>query len=195
MVLVRLADGRILVHNAIPLDEPSMAEIDAWGEVAVILIPNRFHLQDARVMQERYAKAKVYAPSGAITAAAKATPVTGSYTDVLTDPTVTIRDLQGVGAREGVILVRSPDGVSAIFCDTLLNLPKLSGLLGILLHPTGTLSVPRPTSLLFAKDRKALRTDLEGIASADGLVRVIPGHGRVVADDASRRLRDAASRL
>jgi hypothetical protein len=63
------------------------------------------------------------------------------------------------------------------------------------LHPTGTLSVPRPTSVLFAKNRKALRADLERIASEDGLVRVIPGHGDVVADAAPRRLRDAASRL
>jgi hypothetical protein len=195
MVLVRLADGRILIHNAIPLDEPSMAEIDAWGEVAAILVPNGFHRQDARVMQERYPNAKVYAPSGAVRRASKATAVTGGYAAVPADATVAVRDLDGIGTREGVLLVRSPDGVSAIFCDTILNLPKLSGLLGFFLHPTGTLSVPRPTSLVFARDRKALRADLERIASEDGLVRVIPGHGDVVADDASRRLRDAASRL
>ena len=195
MVLIRLGDGRIIMHNAIALDEPSMARIDAWGEVAAILVPNGFHRQDARIMQERYPKAKVYAPTGAVAGASKATPCTGSYADVPSDASVSLRDIEGIGRREGVVFVRSPDGLSAVFCDTLLNLPKLSGLLGFFLHPTGVLSVPRPTSLLFAKDRKALRADLQSIASQDGLVRVIPGHGQVVASDAPQKLREAAARL
>jgi hypothetical protein len=36
---------------------------------------------------------------------------------------------------------------------------------------------------------------LEKVAAEDGLVRVIPGHGEVVATDASERLREAARRL
>jgi hypothetical protein len=195
MTLVRLNDGRILMHNAIALDEASMARIDAWGEVIAILVPNRFHRQDARIMHERYPEAKVYAPTSAVRAASKATPCAGTYAEVPTDASVTIREIDGIGAREGVLLVRSPDGVSAVFCDTVLNIPKTSGILGMFLHPTGTLSVPRVTAWLFAKDRKALRADLEKIAAEDGLVRVIPGHGDVVASDAAKRLREAAARL
>jgi glyoxylase-like metal-dependent hydrolase (beta-lactamase superfamily II) len=82
-----------------------------------------------------------------------------------------------------------------VFCDTLMNLPRLTGLLGLVLHPTGTLSVPRPTSLWFAKDRPALRASLQRVADEDGLVRVIPGHGEVVASGAAGRLREAAARL
>jgi hypothetical protein len=195
MTLVRLGDGRVIIHNAIAVDEPSMAQIDAWGEAAAILVPNRFHRRDARIMQNRYPKARVYAPSGALAAASKATTCAGTYAAVPKDPTVSVRELDGIGGREGVLLVRSPEGVSAVFCDTVLNLPKLSGLIGMMLHPTGTLSVPRPTSLLFAKDRKALRADLEKIAAEDGLVRVIPGHGAVVESGAASRLREAAARL
>jgi hypothetical protein len=195
MILARLGDGRVLMHNAIALDEASMAQIDAWGEVAAILIPNGFHRQDARIMQARYPKAKVYAPSGVIAAASKATPCAGTYADVPSDATVSVRHLDGIAMREGVVLVRSPDGTSAVFCDTLLNVPKLSGVLGIFLHPTGTLSVPRPTSLWFAKDRKALRADLERVAAETPLARVIPGHGAVVDTDVSSRLREAAARL
>lgn len=195
MVLARLADGRILMHNAIALDEPSMARLDAWGTVAAILVPNRFHRQDARIMQERYPAAKVYAPSGALAAAARATPCAGTYADVPVDASVSLRELDGIGAREGVLLVRSPDGVSAVFCDTLFNVPRQTGLIGLFLHPTGMLSVPRPTSLWFAKDRPALRASLERVAAEDGLVRVIPGHGDVVTSDAAGRLREAAARL
>ena len=195
MVLARLADGRILMHNAIALDESSMARLDAWGTVAAILVPNRFHRQDARIMHERYPTAKVFAPSGAIAAASRATPCAGTYADIPVDATISLRELHGIGAREGVLLVRSSDGLSAVFCDTLLNLPRMTGLLGLVLHPTGMLSVPRPTSLWFAKDRPALRASLERVAAEDGLVRVIPGHGDVVASGAVERLREAAERL
>lgn len=195
MTLVRLGDGRIVIHNAIALDGEKMAKIDAWGDVSSILVPNRFHRLDAAIMAARYPRAKAYAPSGALGSAAAATPIAGTYADVPTDDTLALRDLDGVAAREGVLTVRSADGVSAIFCDTVLNLPLLSGIFGVLMHPTGTLAVPRPTSLWFAKDRPALRADLLRVAAQEGLCRVIPGHGDVVSTDASGRLTAAAERL
>ncbi len=193
MVLARLADGRVVVHSAIALDDASMAKLDAWGEVAAILVPNRFHRNDARIWQERYPKAKVYAPTGAVDGAAKATPVHGTYADAPHDDTFSARDLAGIGNREGVLLLRQGEGTTAIFCDTLLNLPKMSGPLGWMMHPTGTLAVPRPTTMIFAKDKKALRADLEAIA--EDVVRVVPGHGAVVEEDAAARVREAAARL
>ena len=194
MVLARLLDGRIVMHNAIALDDPSMAKIDAWGEVAAILVPNRFHRQDAYIMQQRYPRAKVYAPSGAEKGAAKATPVAGTYDDVPTDKTVSLRDIRGVRVREGVMIVKSDDGASSVFCDTVMNLPKMSGFMGWLRHPTGTLSVPRSASLL-ATDRGALREDLLDVADEEDLVRVIPGHGPIVRYRAREALRAAAERL
>jgi hypothetical protein len=149
---------------------------------------------DGTLCQEGFV-ARVYAPSGALAAASRATPCAGTYADVPVEASVSLRELDGIGVREGVLLVRSPDGVSAVFCDTLLNLPWLTGVLGLFLHPTGTLSVPRATSLWFAKDRRALRANLERLADEDGVVRVIPGHGNVVASGAAGRLREAAARL
>ncbi len=101
MTLARLGDGRILMHNAIALDQPSMARIDAWGEVVAILVPNRFHRQDARIMRDRCPNAKVYAPSGALPGASRATPCDGTYADIPADATVSVRDLEGIGRREG----------------------------------------------------------------------------------------------
>jgi len=195
MVLVRLRDGRIVMHNAIALDEPSMRDIDEWGEVSSILIPNRFHRQDAFIMHQRYPKARVYAPRGALGAASKATPCAGSFGDVPTDGSLVVRELRGIGEREGVLIVESEDGASAVFCDTVLNVPKMGGALGFFLHPTGTLSVPRVTRWLFAKDRNQLRNDLLAIAQIPNLARVIPGHGNIVSEKSSSDLRLAAERL
>ncbi len=47
--------------------------------------------------------------------------------------------------------------------------------------------------MIFAKDKKALRADLESLM--EGVVRVVPGHGAVVEEDAAARLREAAARL
>jgi hypothetical protein len=195
MTMARMADGRIVVHNPIALDEASMARLDAWGDVTAILIPNRFHRRDAYIMQQRYPKAKAYAPSGAVQAASQATPCSGTYADAPTDATLSIRDIEGIGQREGVMIARSDDGMTAIFCDTLLNLPKMSGPLGMMLDPTGMLAVPRPTRWLFMRDKNALRQDLLRISSEDGLTRVIPGHGALVAREAAERLRESAERL
>ena len=195
MALARLDDGRIVMHNAIALDEPNMAKIDAWGDVAAILVPNGFHRQDAAIMQARYPKAKVYAPRGSVARASRATPCAGSYGDVPTDTTVTLRELKGVGEREGVVLVRSDDGVSAVFCDVVLNVAKMSGILGFVLHPTGVLSVPRITGWLTVKDKQTLKNDLVSISELPGLMRVIPGHGSIVASLAPEKLRGAAERF
>ena len=193
---VRLADGRILLHNAIALEEPLMAELDAWGEVAGILVPNGFHRQDARIMKDRYPKARVYGPAGAAKAIAKAVPVDGTYADAPGDPTVTVRHLQGNKEREGVVTVRHPDGqATAIFCDTVLNQRRLGFPIGVFLHPTGRPSVPRVVRWMMVADAGALRADLEAIANIDGLARVIPGHGRDLTDDAPAQLRHAADVL
>jgi hypothetical protein len=195
MVLARLQDGRIVMHNAIALDESSMAEIDAWGEIAAILIPNAFHRQDAAIMRARYPKAQVYAPRGALKAASKATACSGTYAEVPSDSTVQARELEGIGTREGVVLVHSDDGTSLVFCDTVLNLPKMTGPIGFMLSPTGMLSVPRITRWFFAKDKPALRKDLLSLAATKNLVRVIPGHGKVASADPATQLREAAGRV
>jgi len=67
--------------------------------------------------------------------------------------------------------------------------------MGFILHPTGTLSVPRATRWLFAKDSNELRRDLEAIAETPSLKRVIPGHGPVVCEQAAARLLAITNRL
>src|SRR6266542_657604 len=49
MILARLADGRIVVHNAIALDDGEMKEIEAWGIPAVLIVPSGGHRMDAKI--------------------------------------------------------------------------------------------------------------------------------------------------
>jgi len=43
MTPARLKDGRIAINNAIAQEDELMAEIDQWGEVAAIIVPNAFY--------------------------------------------------------------------------------------------------------------------------------------------------------
>lgn len=195
MVVARLGDGRLLMHNPIALEDSLMAELDGWGEVAALLVPNAFHRQDTHIMKERYPKARVYCPRGATRAVARAAPVDGTYDDVPRDADVDARHLEGIAEREGVLRVRSADGTSQVYCDTLLNLPPMGGIFGWMLHPTGQLAVPRPTRWVFMKDREALRADLRRLGEEDGLRRVISGHGKAIVEGAAEAMKGALATL
>lgn len=194
MSLVRLEDGRVLMHNAIALGDAEMAEIDAWGEVAGILVPNAFHRMDSKVMQARYPNARVYCPGNATKAVTKATPVHGSFADAPGDATVKVRHLAGIKENEGVVEVQTPDGLAVVFNDMLLNVPKAGFPMDVFIGPSGLPSIPRFARWFFVKDKAALKADLDGIVSR-APTRLVPGHGADVTGDTGDRLRAAIALL
>lgn len=187
--LVRLDDGRIIVHNAIALREEEMAKIDAWGEVAAIVVPNAFHRMDCRILQERYPKARVYAPRAAVAAVGKATEVHGTLDEVPTDGNVRISHLPGLKEWEGVIEVRGDRGPVAVFNDALTNVEKAPFFIDLFVGPTGQVSIPRFARWLYNNDKKALREEMTRIARESA--RVIPGHGADLTGDVAERMKVA----
>jgi hypothetical protein len=53
MILVRLGDGRIVIHSAIALGDGEMKEIDSWGAPSFLIVPNKGHRMDARIFKDR----------------------------------------------------------------------------------------------------------------------------------------------
>jgi hypothetical protein len=194
MTLVRLEDGRLIIHNAIALEDELMKEVTSFGTPAAILVPNSFHRQDAKIMKDRFPDAKVYCPARATKGVRQVVPVDGSYADAPQDATVRVRHLDGVAEKEGVIEVTSKDGRTAVFCDTLLNMATAPLLFRFLLAPIGRLSVPNFSRWFIVGDKRALKADLERMAAGD-LKRVIPGHGNAILDGAPDALKSAASLL
>lgn len=193
MTIARLDDGRLIVHNAIALDEAGMAEIDAFGKVAALVVPNAFHRQDARIWKDRYPDAKIYCPGGATKGVSQVVPVDGDYGQAPSDGRVRLFHLDGIKAREGVLEVRSPDGVTLVFNDTLLNMPKLGFPINLFLGPTGKVSVPRFARVAFVSDKRAFVGQLERLADTADLKRIIFGHGRNLDHDVAATLRAAAA--
>lgn len=64
MTVLRLTNGKVFVHSPIRLNDALIKEIDALGEVAYIVAPNRMHHLFFGPCAEKYAKAKTFGPPG-----------------------------------------------------------------------------------------------------------------------------------
>ncbi len=197
MVLVRLRDGRIVVHSAVALDEAAMKEIESWGTLAYLFVPGIGHRLDAPAYKARYPSMSVMCPPGARKMVEEVLPV--DRTDIaFDDPDVTWRVLEGTAGREGALTVRSAEGTSVVINDMMMNMPHIpgfGGLIGRAIGFTGPIKLPPITKFILVKDKAALRKDLERLAETPDLRRVVPSHGDVVTSDPAGALRRVAATL
>lgn len=63
--VVRLDDGRLLIHSPSEPDSACRAALDRLGEVSWIVIPNRFHHLQAPATKAAYPRAEVLGPGSA----------------------------------------------------------------------------------------------------------------------------------
>lgn len=195
MAIARLANGGLVIHNAIALDDVSMAEIEGFGEPAYLLVPNAWHRQDAFIYKQRYPKLRVLCPRATSKKVAQVVAPEGSYDDLPADPRVKVFHLRGLKEREGALFVQSSGGSSLVMCDAVMNMPELKGPMGFFLAPTGRPSIPRLFRWLTLSDRSAFRSHLEELASASDLERVLVGHGRTIDADPRGTLQGLAAEL
>jgi hypothetical protein len=197
MVVARLSDGRLALHSPIALNPQDMAEIEAFGTPAFILVPNGGHRLDAPAYKKRYPAARLLAPRGSRDKVEEVVPVDGTYEDFPEDPSVRLEALDGLGDLEGLMVVRSNDGVSLVFTDAVFNMDRKRDPLGFffttLLGSAPGPRVSRLAKLLFVKDKAAFRAALLRLADTPGLVRVIVAHEKVASGpDARAEQRRAA---
>ena len=159
MTIARLNDGRLVIHNAIALAEPAMREIEAWGTPAFLVVPSPRHRLDAPaysaiprcVCSHRAAHA---VPSSKCWQWTAATKTSAPMTACAWEP------LRGVNDVEGVMFVRSSDGVSIVLNDSLFNMDRKRDALGFLFTTLmGSAPGPRVSrlaKLLLVKDKSAL---------------------------------------
>jgi hypothetical protein len=199
MFVVRLADGRLVIHNAMALGAAEMQAIEAWGTPSVLVVPNGWHRLDARVYKERYPALRVVCPAAARKKVEKVVPVDGTFEAF--DPgsnEVAFRHLPGVKHEEGVMEVRSADGLSLLFNDLISNVPRRKGLTGFvyrLLAGSGQPRHHRMVAAFIVRDRSALRAELLRLAALPDLRRVLVAHGAPITERAAEALRGVAMAL
>lgn len=195
MTVARRADGTLVVHNAIPLGEAEMAELDAWGKVSTIVVPNRFHRLDAQPFAARYPEARVLCPRGAAKHVGKAVRVDGAYEDLPPDGVVELVSLDGTKQREGVMIVRG-DVTSVVLNDAVFNMEHAGGFFGFLLRLIGASGKPcveLGMRWLMISDRKAFRAHLESLAALPNLAHVVVSHHKVISERPGEVLRQVVA--
>jgi hypothetical protein len=184
MVIARLGDGRLVVHNPMALDDASMKAIDAWGKVAFLLVPNAFHRMDAKPFASRYPDAKVLCPRGAKKKVEQVVTTHGDYGALPQDARVRLEHLDGVGESEGVMIVASDDGASLVLNDIVFNMPHKTGLQGFVLksvlQSSGGPRVSRIGKWFLVKDKAALKMCFARLAQTPNLKRILVAHHETI---------------
>lgn len=194
MVIVRRADGSLLFFHAMPLDDASMAALEAWGRPGALVLGHDQHAIDAEPFAERLG-VPIFGPGPNLDKLrARGLPIAGSLADLPADPGVRFEEADGTKTGEAVGVVQSGDRVSLLFADCCQNSP-VEGMafpLRMLGFAGGPKVVPA-FRFLFVSDRARLRAHLERLAALPGLARLVPFHGAVVETDPSAALRKAAA--
>jgi hypothetical protein len=198
MAVVRLADGRLLFHNAVPLREEEMRAIEGFGTPAFLVVPNRFHRLDLHAWKARYPTLRVVAPREAEPAVSRVVQVDGDLTSLPADPSLTVHPVPGWKLGEAVLEVRSGRRASLLFGDVVMNNPPVPGAKGWILRAMGSVGGPKVTPLarlLGVGDAREVAGALRRLAGLPALARLVPSHGTVIDAGAAEALRRCADRL
>jgi uncharacterized protein DUF4336 len=64
MTVIRLKDGRILVHSPVPIEPALQSEVESLGRVAALIAPNLFHHQFLSEWRSAFPEAKAFGVPG-----------------------------------------------------------------------------------------------------------------------------------
>jgi Domain of unknown function (DUF4336) len=199
MTLAKLADGGLLVHNAIAMTEWQMQEVEAWGPVRYIVVPNAYHRLDCARFKRRYPKAAIVTPKGAVKRVREMTPVDLTFDEFPSDENVELRHLAGTRDAEGVLTVHHEVGSSVVLNDLVFNMPHVGGGVGWFLRyvtrSTGGPVISRVARLLVVHDKSAIVRELDALADIPGLKRVIVSHHEVIDEKPAEVLKSLARSL
>jgi hypothetical protein len=180
MTVAKLSDGRLIVFSAISLDEQEMQKLEALGDVAFLVVPSGIHRMDIKAWAERYPRARVIAPAGALGKVQEIVKVDATTIDVA-DPNVQLITVPGTGEQEFAMLVTTGSTKTLVVTDLIFNLPKLRGFAQFAYtlfgfgpgHPTQ----PALVRMSLIKDKEAVRAQLRAWANDPAIERILVSHG------------------
>ncbi len=197
MAVIRLSDGRLIIHNAIALDASSMARLEAWGKPAFLVVPNGFHRLDAFAFKMRYPDLIVIAAPRARPKVELALKVDGGPELIPSGLGVAGEVLDGIKIGEMALTVSHTDGSKTLILnDAIFALPHQPGFSGFIMRLLGSTGGPKVTrimKLLGVSDKRAFKAHLLRIADP-ALCRLIVSHGDLIDRDVPELIRTVAER-
>jgi hypothetical protein len=198
ITVVRLSDNRLVIFNAIALDEGEMRRLEDFGAPAFLIVPNDHHRMDSKIWKDRYPALQVIAPPGARQAVEQVVPVDSTEAE-FGDPSVRLVIVPGTGEREAALEIRRPGGFTLVVNDVIGNIRDAHGFGGWLLKRMGFAGeaphVPGPVRLNMVEDKAALRRQFLAWANDDALRRILVAHGEPIEEDPQAALKALAAAL
>jgi hypothetical protein len=197
MSIIKLGNGRLVFHNAIPLDDRALAQVTAWGKPSILIVPMHLHTMDAASFREKLGL-KVFTSKVTLNKVRAILPVDGTLEELPVDASLKCEPLAGTKFGEAAYLVKSGPRVSLVFCDAIHDSRPGKGFGGFMFRVMGFTGqepkVPPLYRLRAVSDKKALRADLLRLAETPGLARLVPSHGLIVTNDPAGAIRRAAKK-
>jgi hypothetical protein len=196
MTIAALPRKRTAIFSPIPLDEESMARIEAFGRPAFLVIPNGKHRLDARPFKARYPKARVLTAPAARAAVEEAVKV--DQADPALSEAVRLVMVAGTAERELAMIVDGPSGTSLVTNDIIGHVRHPQGpgawlIVRLMAFGLRRPEVPRPIRKMLVDDSAALAAQLREWAALPNLRRIIPSHGEIIEQPAAELARLAQS--
>ena len=186
MTIVRLNDRRLVIFNAVALDEEEMRQIEAFGEPAFLIVPNDHHRLDAGIWKQRYPALRILTPPAARKKVEETVPVDATSVD-FGDPGVTWIVVPGTGSGEAALRVDGPAGTTLILNDVVGNIRDAHGVGGWLIKRMGfagdTPHVPGPVKRMLIKHKADLAVQFRAWAALPDLKRILVSHGETIDQD------------
>ena len=130
MTVIKKSTAPLVLHSPIALDDAGMRNLEALGEIEVLLYSEWLAPHRSRSVRETLSSAAIYAPNGAVPKVEEIAKLTGTYDTFPRDAAIELETLRGVGEAEGVVKVSSHDGSTLIFNDCIFNLEHFPGIFG-----------------------------------------------------------------
>lgn len=198
MTVIRLPDGRLIVHSPCAMDADTRAALDALGEVAFIVAPGNFHYLHVESAQAAYPRAETFICPGL----ERKRPelefdwILGDRADPRWQGAIEQTLVRGTRIIWEVAFLHVPSRV-LILVDALENFtdrtPGVNWLLKVWFKGIFRMwnrPKPAPEYRVGWGDRKAAGKSLKAILERD-FSRVVVAHGDLIESDAKAILREA----
>jgi hypothetical protein len=179
MTVVRTNSGSLVIFSAIALNEPGMAELEAFGRPAFLVVPSERHRLDAPGYAQRYPDINVVGPRAGLRKIAEVVRLDTSAPD-FGDATIRYVEIAGDSALE----VEGEDGLTLIVNDLIGDIHGEHGVGGWLLRVMGFAGedphVPGPVKLTLGKHKQEVASQFRRWAERADLRRIIVSHGDTI---------------
>jgi hypothetical protein len=200
MVIIRLANGDLVLHSVVAMEEAGLRALEALGRPAYAIVPSLLHVMDAPFYRERYPAMKQFAPAASMAEIGATVALDASVEEALPELGFALHRVPGSKMVEYVYQYPLPGGGAALMANDVFGSAHAADdarLLGWLIvsHiavPGHRLGIPRIYRWRFITDVAAVRGFAGALAETPDLRLITVSHGDPVTADPVAALRAVA---